>query len=294
MTQTSKHFYVTRHRSAPTPSEIKHPLAYTERAGNRGFTLIELLVVIAIIAILAALLLPALSAAKQTALKANCAANLHQWGLAVTMYAGDNRNSFMDLSASSGAHDFSWMQNNFTNVFCKPYLYNTLAKGSQRQQNDVTFCPTCQNIRYKEDESYDPYDNLIGYNYYPGRDTAGGANYGGYVLSTKPNVQYWMKQRPKLGGQYRRAPVMSDIIEDDASQGWMYNDGSHVYAVSNHAGKGGIPTGGNFLFEDGSVSWRKFIAPPTKFTDPTGSIGWGAKGLAYQYFVPADIGTGPW
>ena len=90
---------------------------------KHAFTLIELLVVIAIIAILAALLLPALSTAKQRAWTISCNSNLHQIGLGMRMFADDNVEFYPESGGDihwgaidAGTGKPSWLEQIFSYV----------------------------------------------------------------------------------------------------------------------------------------------------------------------------------
>jgi len=80
---------------------FKKNFCRAESDTRRAFTLIELLVVIAIIAILAAMILPVLARARQTAQRISCLNNVKQLGYAAQLYLTDNNSIYPPRSSQS-------------------------------------------------------------------------------------------------------------------------------------------------------------------------------------------------
>ena len=212
---------------------------------RRAFTLIELLVVIAIIAILAALLLPALSAAKQKAWTTSCNSNLRQVGLGMRMFADDNNEFYPESGTSilwgtndtappTGSGQPGWMQQIIS------YTSNT----------NVYHCPG--NVQL-------PVANQSPFNYFNGVRAA-------YVASDPVNPHFAPVKNTRI--LFPSAFVLSGDTIDNAQYFDRNDCDKDDYSQACVGGELDVPAdeqvqwrahtkGQNILFADGHTKWYK-------------------------------------
>jgi len=227
-----------------------------------GFTLIELLVVIAIIAVLAAILLPALAAAKQRAKRIQCVSNLRQWGLGFQMYAGNNNDN---LPAGWSDPNGMWM------VALQP-----LIPGAQIG-SPICFCPVATTTRDTIPSTWTTTQvtflawGVMGNGAVTvqapwGRaGMAGSYGFNGWMANPPPAAMvpgYWQKLAE--AGRFQNAPLFADCVwpgsnptpsgpndQPPTASGDCAVDGAMPsFCIPRHTGRTPL----NMAFVDGSVS----------------------------------------
>jgi prepilin-type N-terminal cleavage/methylation domain-containing protein len=241
-----------------------------------AFTLIELLVVIAVIAILAALLLPALSKAKDQAIRVHCKSNERQQILALTMYAHENKDFLPDDTGAFQPWDMKVSDGTYLAAGGAPYKV-WYDPGVFMNFSDADLLLFWNND-VSESDSEDA-RRIIGY-----AQTFYGiqlyANSGAWEFSTNVN-QKLSPQSLTLNGKSIPNNVSSRVLLSCATitsagnmsenlatmehyiwTGLPHGDDPDVPGnkpfTSAHMVNARLPAGGNLGMIDGHVEWRPF------------------------------------
>jgi prepilin-type N-terminal cleavage/methylation domain-containing protein len=257
-------------------SNRQRPGPTAARAGE-AFTLIELLVVIAIIAILAALLLPALSSAKEKALRASCTSNLRQIGIGVAVYGTDNSDLLPQRSWPSGQNPWQTYEacrvNIGTSVISRgPYNLGILFFSKAVPNPQVFYCASGSKLSKTWSYSYyatapntwpstpvDAADDNVrtGYNYYPQvKELELVQGYQLPVLAYAPYVD--------SVGNSLKEPAALKSTQVDLSKSVSTDLLHSLEALPHKTGKGSA--GVNALFGDAHVRFETTRANAQAFT----------------------------